>query len=198
MQKLALLLALAVVGVVPAVVVPRAHAQDATTSSADDPASGPLTAEPSADLPAESDPSEADSSDATKSQEATFEERLDALLAEAPVEDFGETQRCLFRRQYTDIDILNENMLLFSSNKQYWLNTLKRTCHGIRRDMVINIVLRGVSSLCANDQVYANRRFDLDQGIMHSGRPAVVRATCALGEYQLIDPTFAESLKALR
>lgn len=162
--------------------------------------SGDTAAEPEVADP-ESSPSEASDSAETDDaeQQASFEARLDALLAEGEAEEaYGETENCLYRRQFQDIDIINDRMLLFSRGNQYWLNTLKHECLGLRRDMVINLVFRGVSSLCRNDQVYANRRFDIDQGLTASGRPMVVRAVCILGEFRPVAPSFAESLKALR
>ena len=118
--------------------------------------------------------------------------------SEATASDaYGEPIHCLYRRKYRDIDIISEDLLLFSSGKNYWVNTLKRSCVGLRRNMVIHTVIRGISSLCQNDMVYANNSFDLAQGFMSSGRPIVVRANCVLGEFKPIDEVYAESLKAM-
>jgi|GEM_PF-4113430 len=132
-------------------------------------------------------------------EQASFEERLDKLLVQGETEEvYGETENCLYHRKYRNIDIINENMLLFSRGDQYWLNTLKRNCLGLRRSMVINVLMKGIGSICANDQVYANTRFDMNQGWTASGRPVLVRATCTLGEFRSIDETFARALLALK
>jgi hypothetical protein len=127
-----------------------------------------------------------------------FEKRLDALLAEATAEDaYGRPVHCLYRRKYSDIDIISKDLILFSNRKNYWVNTLKRSCTGLRRDMIIHTVMKGISSLCENDMVFANRSFDLRQGITSSGRPVIVRANCLLGEFKPIDEVYAQSLKAM-
>jgi len=173
----------------------------ADPAEADAAPTAPAAAQSAADEPAAAEGKDAESKDAEDKDadaQQSFEERLDALLSQGQVENvYGETQNCLFHRQYRDITIINDNMLLFSKGDKYWLNTLKHECLGLKRDMVINIVLKGVSSLCRNDQVFANRRYDIDQGVTHSGRPAVVRATCILGDFQRVDPTFAKSLESL-
>jgi len=186
----------------PAEADPAPTAPAAAQSAADEPAAAEGKDAESEDAESkdaeDKDSEDKDSEDKDADAQQSFEERLDALLSQGQVENvYGETQNCLFHRQYRDITIINDNMLLFSKGDKYWLNTLKHECLGLKRDMVINIVLKGVSSLCRNDQVFANRRYDIDQGVTHSGRPAVVRATCILGDFQRVDPTFAKSLESL-
>jgi len=146
-------------------------------------------------------PSETEGDDEELSYEekqARFDARLDALLSEAADADaYGKAEHCLYRRKYRDIDIINDNLLIFSRGNKYWVNELKHRCVGLRRDMVLHSVLSGISSLCSNDLIYANRRFDMNQGYMPNGRPVMVRATCTLGDFKPISEAYAESLKAL-
>ena len=145
--------------------------------------------------PAEQQEAESDEAD-SKAEE--LDKRLDALLGEATAADaYGEPVHCLYRRKYRHIDVISEDLLLFSSGNNYWVNTLKRSCTGLRRSMVIHTVIKGISSLCENDMVYANSSFDLRQGLLSSGRPVVVRANCVLGEFKPIDEVYAASLKAM-
>jgi hypothetical protein len=131
--------------------------------------------------------------------EPSLEERLDALLAEgAEAEVYGEKENCLYRRKFSHIDVVSEDILIFSRGKNYWINQLKRSCLGLRRSMVIHTVTHGVNSLCSNDLVYANRPVDLNQGFTSNGRPLVVRAQCVLGEFQSIPEPYAEALKGLK
>ena len=150
-------------------------------------------------LSAQAVAAEAEDKDQTAAEKAEdFDKRLDALLSEVTAADaYGEPIHCLYRRKYRHIDIISEDLLLFSSGSRYWVNTLKKRCAGLRRSMVIHTVVKGINSLCQNDLVFANDSFDLRQGILSSGRPVVVRAQCILGDFKPIDELYAESLKAL-
>ena len=173
----------------PAVVFARAEpeSRDAVAATAD--------AEPAPDPGADGQDSEATPDGA---EEASLEERLDALLAEgAEAEVYGEKEMCLYRRKFRDIDVVSEDILIFSRGKQYWINQLKRSCLGLRRRMVIHTVTHGVNSLCNNDMVYANNPIDLNQGFTSSGRPLMVRAQCVLGTFQSIPAPYAQALMGL-
>jgi hypothetical protein len=147
-------------------------------------------------VPSETEGDDEDLSDEEK--QARFDARLDALLSEAAEADaYGKPEHCLYRRKYRDIDIINDNLLIFSKGNKYWVNELKHRCVGLRRDMVLHSVLTGISSLCSNDLIYANRRFDMNQGFMPSGRPVMVRATCTLGDFKPISEAYAQSLRSL-
>lgn len=133
-----------------------------------------------------------------KGAEEDFDKRLDALLSEVTAADaYGDPIHCLHNRKYRHIDVISQDMLLFSRGNKYWVNELKRTCVGLSRDMVMHTVIKGINSLCENDLVFANRRFDMDRGLTSSGRPLVVRATCALGEFKPIDEVYAQSLREM-
>lgn len=147
---------------------------------------------------APSEDTEGDEALSDEEKQARFDARLDALLNEAAEADaYGKAEHCLYRRKYRDIDIINDNLLIFSKGNNYWVNELKHRCVGLRRDMVLHSVLTGISSLCANDLIYANRRFDMNQGFMPSGRPVMVRATCTLGDFKPISEAYAQSLRSL-
>ena len=145
-------------------------------------------------------PGSDDDADAEKSDQPDedFDKRLDALLSEVSAADaYGDPINCLYNRKYQHIDVISEDLLLFSRGNNYWVNELKRSCVGLTRDMVLHTVIRGINSLCENDLVYANRSLDIDAGFTSSGRPLVVRATCSLGKFKPIDEVFAQSLKEM-
>lgn len=158
---------------------------EADADSDDQPVETDTTPEPEADQ-------EASASD----DEDDLDERLDALLSEVSAADaYGKPINCLSNNRYRHIDIISDDLLLFRSGRNYWVNELKRSCIGLDRNMVIHTLVKGINSVCANDLVYANRRFDMDMGYTASGRPLVVRATCALGEFKPIDEAYAQSLR---
>ena len=131
--------------------------------------------------------------------EPSFEERLDALLAETlSPEEYRETTHCLYRAKYRYIDVISEDYILFSRRNEFWLNKLKRKCRGVNNRLVITTVNRGVNSACSGDLVYASSRFDLDLGFTSGGIPISARATCVLGEFERIGEQQAEALKGLR
>jgi len=138
----------------------------------------------------------AQSADATGG-EASFEARLDALLAQGPEEGYGERKSCLGLWQFSTIDIVSDKVLLFSKGSSYWLNPLKHQCLGLKRNMVINTLTRGIESLCAGDDVFASFQYDLKDGLAPSGRPLTVRATCTLGEFQSVPASYGQALEAL-
>jgi len=143
----------------------------------------------------------ADAADGSSPPASTqsFEQRLDALLAEAEQEEaYGETASCLARWQYDSIQVINEDVLLFFKTGRYWLNRLKFTCAGLERNMAINTMTRGADTLCGGDSVYANRPVDLREGVTASGRPLVVRATCTLGDFQSVPVSYGQALKELK
>jgi hypothetical protein len=131
--------------------------------------------------------------------EPSFEERLDALLAETlSPEEYRETTNCLYRAKYRYIDVISEDYILFSRRNEFWLNKLKRKCRGVNNRLVITTVNKGVNSACRGDLVYASTRFDLDLGFTHGGTPVSPRAICVLGEFEQIGEQQAEALKGLR
>lgn len=130
--------------------------------------------------------------------EGTFEERLDALLAKGPEGGYGQTEACLGLWQFASINVVSEKVLLFSDRDSYWVNQLAHPCAGLQRNMMVNILTRGVESLCSGDDVYANYQRDLKDGLAPSGRPLQVRATCTLGEFRKVPASYGQSLKALK
>lgn len=132
------------------------------------------------------------------SGEASFEARLDALLAQGPEEGYGEREACLGLWEFSRIGIVSDKVMLFSKGSSYWLNTLKHQCLGLKRNMVINTLSRGIESLCSGDDVFASFQYDLKDGLMPSGRPLTVRATCTLGEFQSVPASYGKALEALK
>jgi hypothetical protein len=45
--------------------------------------------------------------------------------------------------------------------------------------------------------VFASFQYDLKDGLMPSGRPLTVRATCTLGEFQSVPASYGKALEAL-
>ena len=139
--------------------------------------------------------SEKDSEVERPPQAAPSLDKIDALLNEAlSAEEYREAKRCLNRRDYRDVDILNEEFLLFSKNGAYYLNRLEAKCHGMDQRMVITLTSRlgsmsgHLDRYCQHDRVYVSNRFDLRRyGFDANGRPIGYISSCALGEFEVID-----------
>ena len=117
-------------------------------------------------------------SDAAVTQDAeqpTLDERLDALLKEAPTADgYRELSNCLSRHKYRRVEILNDEYLLFSRNQNYWLNHLRIRCISLTRNKILTFTSHG-SSICRGDQSKAGsdpgrrirpatKKFDVSRG----------------------------------
>jgi hypothetical protein len=138
-------------------------------------------------------------SDQPAKSEATLDERLDALLAEAlPAEEYRETKRCLSRHDYRSVDILNQEYLLFRKSGQFWLNKLKHRCIVLRRDLILVFNQHGMGGMCSGDLAYVTDRYDLERGFSPSGRPLAAQGTCRLGEFESITAEQAALLRGLR
>ena len=165
-------------------------------------AADPDSAETSAEVPAEG-PAEGPATDAEggsvhetrKSRATELNRQLDVLLSEsAPESDYRERSDCLYRRNYRHIDVLSDTYLLFSKGDDFWVNRLKQNCPMLSRHLMLSFVSHGQSA-CAGDSFYLSDRFDLDRGFDTSGRPAVIRGICVLGDFEKINEAQALALK---
>ena len=126
----------------------------------------------------------------------TLDEKLDALLGETlAADEYAETRHCLHRTAYRRVEIINKEYLLFSKRGTYYLNRLKRECPGLRRNLVLTFTST-MNSVCRSDIVYASDRFDANRGFGLNGIPRAYRASCHLGEFELIAEEHALALKA--
>jgi hypothetical protein len=82
------------------------------------------------------------------------------------------------------VEIINQEFLLFSKQGTYYLNRLKRKCPGLRRNLLLTFTM-STNSVCRSDIVYVSDRFG-----------SSFRATCHLGEFELIEEQQALALKA--
>lgn len=126
----------------------------------------------------------------------TLDEKLDALLGETLASDeYTESQHCLRRSAYRRVEILNQEFLLFSKRGTYYLNRLKRKCPGLRRNLLLTFT-SPANNVCRSDIVYASDGFDARRGMSSNGIPSSYRASCHLGEFELIAEEHALALKA--
>ncbi len=126
----------------------------------------------------------------------TLDEKLDALLGETlAAEEYAETRHCLHRTAYRRVEIINKEYLLFSKRGTYYLNRLKRECPGLRRNLILTFTST-MNSVCRSDIVYASDRFDANRGFGLNGIPKSYRASCHLGEFELIAEEHALALRA--
>jgi hypothetical protein len=131
--------------------------------------------------------------------ELSIEERLDALLTEAlPEDQYREVSQCLWQHQYRQVEVLDNQHLLFRKSSRFWLNELKMPCPGLNRNLVLTFESRGTSSLCNGEHVYLTSRFDLDRGFDPMGRPIGLEGVCTLGSFQVITAEQAAILRGVK
>jgi hypothetical protein len=131
-----------------------------------------------------------------------LDDELTILLTETlSASDYREASRCLYRRDYRDVDIINSEFLLFSKHGKYYLNRLEGKCHGLTPRMILTLTssmgsMSGhLDRYCQHDVVYVSNRFDLAWGLDPFGRPNAYRSSCALGEFEVIDEQQMLALK---
>lgn len=113
--------------------------------------------------------------------------RLNALLDEIS-SGYARVSQCLSTRQYRNVDIIDEQHLLFrGGTNKAWLNKLRTPCTGLRRDDSLLFELHGTSA-CKADRVSVIDRF-------HGGK--VAGPTCTLGEFKPIPSNYVERINEL-
>ncbi len=101
-------------------------------------------------------------------------------------DDYRERDNCLYRRSIDDVEVLDENLVLFHGRTgKIWLNQLGTTCHGLEADMIVQLHSYG-GSFC---------RMDRFRGIPRFARFAIT-AECRLGDFESVDELQVEALKA--
>ena len=119
-------------------------------------------------------------------QDATLD--VAAILANPLTEDdYRETSNCLRIRDIDDVEILDDNIVLFHGRRrELWLNQLSRQCLGLDPEMIVN--LRGFGgTICRLDRFHGRHRFE----------PLVpITAECRLGTFETIDDLQVEALRA--
>ena len=114
---------------------------------------------------------------------------VDEILASAP-RPYGapDSVACLPRSAYTDVEVINRELLLFHGRgEKMWLNRMRQPCVGLRADRVLAFELRN-SRLCDLDTV---RGIDTFGGFW-----SATGARCSLGTFDPVSPHQAELLKA--
>lgn len=117
---------------------------------------------------------------------------VEEILAAAPrAEDYGQSTRCLSTNAYMNVDVLDNQTLVFRGRGgRAWLNRLRRPCIGLRRDDALRFELHE-NRLCSLDSFTG---IDAFMGSLERGS-----AICSLGEFETISREQAAALKeALR
>ena len=123
-------------------------------------------------------------------QEAAEEAPLsvEEILAASPrAEDYGESTRCLSTTAYINVDVLDNQTLIFRGRGgKAWLNRLRRPCIGLRRDDALRFEMHE-SRLCTLDTFTG---IDTFMGSLERGS-----AICSLGDFETISREQANALK---
>ena len=113
---------------------------------------------------------------------------VDEILASAPPPEHDPgSANCLHREAYTDIEVLNSELLLFHGRSdRLWLNRLGRSYPGLRLDHTLALDMRH-DRLCHLDTV---------SGVDMLGGHYLPAARCSLGKFDPVSPEQADLLKA--
>ena len=129
---------------------------------------------------------------ATQPETAQQEEEqpltVEEILASAPKpEDYSDPVTCLNRYAYEEVDVINQELLLFYGRRgKVWLNRLRNACIGLRRRDTLAFDMRD------------NRLCDLDtfSSVDAFGGPLErTSARCSLGKFEPVSPEQAQLLK---
>ena len=114
---------------------------------------------------------------------------VDEILASAPQPNReSEPVTCLPRSAYTEVEVINPELLLFHGRgEQMWLNRMRRACVGLHFDRVLAFEVRN-SRLCDLDTVRGIDTF--------GGSWSATGARCSLGTFDPVSPQQVELLKA--
>ncbi|MEZ5560713.1 MAG: DUF6491 family protein [Pseudomonadales bacterium] len=120
-------------------------------------------------------------------REVTQERIEDILSTPLPSDAYAEQSRCLSRYQYRNIDILDDQTLVFrGTGERYWVNQLRQRCIGLRTRDTLHLEVRG-NALCDLDTFVGMN------SIMFGWEQT--SATCQLGSFQSVT---AEQVAAIR
>ena len=131
---------------------------------------------------------EKEAAEATEEDPADETPDVASILAEPLTEDdYRETRNCLSIRAIEDVEVLDENLVLFHGRRrELWLNQLSSQCLGLEPKMVVN--LRSFAgSIC---------RLDRFRGRHYFAPLVPITAECRLGAFETIEPLQAEALRA--
>ena len=115
-------------------------------------------------------------------------EQLANVLASFDTEtDYAETKRCLSDFEYNQVEVLDEQHILFrnSPGDDLWLNTLRARCPGLNRNDTLLFEKRS-NRLCNLDRAEVVQRFLFWQ------RTGPV---CSLGEFHQLTEAQAELIR---
>lgn len=128
----------------------------------------------------------ADSPKKRRASRQQLDARLDALLAQTlPADEYRKTRSCLSRTAYRNVEVLNEEYVLFSKGEEHWINKLRRRCPSLRFNDLPVFVQKGSSSLCESDPFYPTNSMDLNMTLSGS-RAMGSQGICYLGDFEQI------------
>lgn len=113
---------------------------------------------------------------------------VEEVLASVPqLETDSGPVNCLHRDAYTDIEVINPELLLFHGRShRLWLNRLRQSCPGLHLDHTLAFDMRH-GRLCHLDTV---------SGADILGGRYLPGARCSLGKFDPVSPEQADLLKA--
>lgn len=101
-----------------------------------------------------------------------------------PLEHFthtGKTESCLATRWIQDVQILDDqNMLFRTDGQKYYLNHLPYTCPQLSTYKSFMYELRGLNELCNTDIITVLTDITTPQGLLHG-------ASCGLGKFERLE-----------
>lgn len=119
-------------------------------------------------------------------EESKRETIADILSQPLSAEEYASEERCLSIRRYDDVDILDDQHVVFrGSGDRIWINKLRGRCVGLRRDDILKFDVRNM------------RVCDLDtfEGVS-AGMWGLRTGVCTLGTFSAVTPEQLEAIEA--
>lgn len=121
-----------------------------------------------------------------EARETAKQETIQDILSQPlAAEEYAEQQRCLSSLDYDQVDVLDQEHVLFRGRgDKLWLNKLRKRCVGLDRNDVLRFRMR------------SNRVCDLDtfEGLS-SFMWGITSGSCSLGTFTPVTPEQVEALE---
>ena len=115
-------------------------------------------------------------------------QEIDEILSQRSAEDDAKAQRCLRLGVYDEVEVIDEERLIFRGiGGKVWLNQLRQRCIGMRPNDTVLLELRD-GRVCNLDTVSTVDKF------LFWGRKS---ASCSLGNFEPISEEQAKLLEEL-
>lgn len=121
-----------------------------------------------------------------QAREAARKETIEDILSKPlAADEYAEEQRCLSSYAYRNVDVIDEEHVVFRGNgDKLWINKLRQRCIGLRDNDILSFEMRG-PRVCDLDT------FEAISPSLYS----IPGAKCSLGKFQPVTPEQVEAIE---